>query len=299
MNSADAASRPEAEGASGRREEESLAGETGEEIRKSVDAALDDYRSMHRKQYEDRLRREAEEEEKAKRLAEERKGYEMAAKLQQEEESLLATRVAADAEMSRQLFAQLNRHVQPDSLSRAAVQSAACDSTSADASAAAYSAEWYEHLRQQQEHERRVLEGYSAFPGQSDEDNVRPPMRTNYTERLIDDGPVGWTSSTGGFSESLLGPPASQGRGGWSWMEDAMRETLGLPERFEGTLNDHVAGGNICMIVRICRPGVGEQLSPEERAHQRRRAVYVALVCFCMVGPLVIALIMLISQMLQ
>nr|PIM05499.1 putative transmembrane protein [Toxoplasma gondii COUG] len=277
MNSADAASRPEAEGASGRREEESLAGETGEEIRKSVDAALDDYRSMHRKQYEDRLRREAEEEEKAKRLAEERKGYEMAAKLQQEEESLLATRVAADAEMSRQLFAQLNRHVQPDSLSRAAVQSAACDSTSADASAAAYSAEWYEHLRQQQEHERRVLEGYSAFPGQSDEENVRPPMRTNYTERLIDDGPVGWTSSTGGFSESLLGPPASQGRGGWSWMEDAMRETLGLPER----------------------PGVGEQLSPEERAHQRRRAVYVALVCFCMVGPLVIALIMLISQMLQ
>ncbi|KEP66113.1 UNVERIFIED_CONTAM: hypothetical protein HHA_262980 [Hammondia hammondi] len=280
MNSADAASRPEAEGASGRQEargKESLAGGKGEEICKSVDAALDDYRSLHRKQYEDRLRREAEEEEKAKRLAEERKGYEMAAKLQQEEESLLATRVAADAEMSRQLFAQLNRHVQPDSLSRAAVQSAASDGTSADASAAAYSAEWYEHLRQQQEHERRVLEGYSAFPGQSDEDNVRPPMRTNYTERLIDDGPVGWTSSTGGFSESLLGPAASQGRGGWSWMEDAMRETLGLPER----------------------PGVGEQLSPEERAHRRRRAVYVALVCFCMVGPLVIALIMLISQMLQ
>ncbi|CBZ52705.1 conserved hypothetical protein [Neospora caninum Liverpool] len=282
MDTSNVTDRAEAAEASGRedmREEGKLGAGKEEAIQRSVDTALDDYRSLHRKQYEDRLRREAAEEEKAKRLAEERKGYEMAAKLQQEEESILATRMAADAEMSRQLFAQLNHHVQPGpSVSPADRDGAVCEGTP-DASTGVYSAEWYEQLRQQQEQERRLMEGYSAFPPQSDEDNVRPPMRTNYTERLIDDGPVRWIPSTGGFSESLLGPPASPVGGGWSWMEDAMREALGLPER--------------------TRPGGGEQLSPEERAHRRRRAVYVALVCLCMAGPLIVALIMIIVQMMQ
>ncbi|PFH37785.1 hypothetical protein BESB_001270 [Besnoitia besnoiti] len=245
----------------------------------SVDA-LEDYRSLHRKQYEDRLRREAEEEEKAKRIAEEQKGYEVAARLQQEEESILATRMAADAEMSRQLFAQLNRHVQPAVLADGAPGTGAAPAqggASVGTAAGAYSTGWYEQLRLQQEQERRVQEGYSAFPPQSDDDNVRPPMRTNYTERLIDDSPVGWGAAGGGYSESLLGQGGSDGGGGFSWIADILRGTFGIPDR----------------------AGAGEVLSPAERAHRRRRAIYIALVCVFMIGPLAVALMMLISQAMQ
>lgn len=100
------------------------------------------------------------------------RGFELAAKLQREEENRSATRLAADAEMSRQLFAQLNQHLLPAALSSRTAQPVGATLTSPrdDAVSSGYSSEWLDRLREQHEEEESRQQRYSAFPTQAGED---------------------------------------------------------------------------------------------------------------------------------
>ncbi|PHJ24008.1 transmembrane protein, partial [Cystoisospora suis] len=242
-------------------------GKGNDAVKSSIEEAMSDYRSMHRKQYEERLKREREEEEKARRLAEEQRGFELAAK--REEENRSATRLAADAEMSRQLFAQLNQHLLPPASSTTTAHSGGAPHTvGTDAFSEGYSSEWLDRLRQQHEEEQIRQQGYSSFPAQPDEDkvlqresrleyvmspeitravqgdqqelecqrmivwgvcSVRPPMRTNYSERLIDDTSTGWLPSDRGFSDSLHAGVGRGGDGAFRSLGNILRGALGVP----------------------------------------------------------------------
>eukprot|EP00922_Rhytidocystis_sp_ex-Travisia-forbesii_P041554 GHVS01062056.1.p1 GENE.GHVS01062056.1~~GHVS01062056.1.p1 ORF type:complete len:265 (+),score=22.45 GHVS01062056.1:212-1006(+) len=71
-------------------------------------ADLSDYRKRHQILYEERVAQEREEEAERDKVSLRQADEEMARKFQQEEEKRLETRMASDAELSRQLYEQLN-----------------------------------------------------------------------------------------------------------------------------------------------------------------------------------------------
>lgn len=164
--------------------------ETAEETAADTAADLSAYRQLHRERYNERLLKETEEAEALRRQEQEKKHLQLARRLQQEEMERLAMDIAARQERDRQL---LEARLSPPS---SAAPSAAGVAAPASDTEGGY---------------------YAQAPSEIDatgEEHVRPPLRTNYAERLLDDDPPPPWGVSPSRSQRLLGGETARGESG-------------------------------------------------------------------------------------
>eukprot|EP00921_Rhytidocystis_pertsovi_P017542 GHVQ01027587.1.p1 GENE.GHVQ01027587.1~~GHVQ01027587.1.p1 ORF type:complete len:281 (+),score=37.75 GHVQ01027587.1:262-1104(+) len=138
--------------------------ETGKTMSETA-SELHEYRRLHHARYERRISLEHDADVNRLKELREKEDEDLARELQESEQRYMETRLAADAEYSRQLYDQLNEQAAPNDIS--------------------------------------IPTPSISETRDGGDESIRSPMRTGYAERLIDDSPL--FSSRNPSSSRLLG----------------------------------------------------------------------------------------------